>query len=524
MPPLPWLDEGLRALALLIDPQLPEPAVVPPWLEAAEVTRWNASHWDASHWYASRWYQFWDERLALLAVVLYAVFVQPLWRPPVAALLAGIMLAGLVTVQVSLQVVAGRWLPMDYLLCGLVISYVVMALWRSHRMRWKMLAIRSHNAHVKLAREYLSQNRLEEALEALAHCMSTHTTLETYYELGLKQETKRQYQPAIQTYERLLQRQGNYKDVKKRLAQLNQFLQPGSLADNDLGRTMVLDGPLVSLPELGRYQVEREIGRGAMGVVYLGHDPKIGRRVAIKTLTYAHYDPSTVEDIKARFYREAEAAGRLNHPNIVTVYDVGEEDDLAYIAMDYAEGESLSRYSHPDNLLPVATVYQIVAEVADALDYAHRQNVVHRDIKPGNLIFNPQTGQLKVTDFGIARITDSSNTRTGEILGSPIYLSPELLKGEKADGATDIYSLGVSFYQLLTGQVPFHGDNVANVAYQIVNSKYKSVRSLRSELPSSAVRIVNKAMHRDPDKRFATAGEMADEIRRRSQHDFKMSA
>jgi len=511
LPPPPMVGDGLRSLALLIDPQLADPLPVPPYFGGPAVAI-NSS------------YQYWDERAALVIVVLYSILLQPRLQPVVATLLMGFALSSLIIMQVSIQVVSQRWLAIEYLLSGLLISYIVMALWRMQQRRWNELLNQSHRAHSELAREYLRQNRLDETLKVLQYCLTTNFTLETYYKLGLKQESKRQYKAAINTFQLLLQRHGSYKDAKTHLKHLQEVYQPVQFPELGLGQTVAINAPIVSETVLGRYEVERELGRGAMGVVYLGHDPKIGRRVAIKTLTYAQYDEAVINDLKARFNREAEAAGRLSHPNIVTVYDVGEENDLSYIAMDYAEGEPLNRYCQPDNLLPVATVYQIIAEVADALHYAHQQNIVHRDIKPGNLIFNPDTQQLKITDFGIARIVDSSNTQTGEILGSPIYLSPELLKGQKATGATDIYSLGVSFYQLLTGHVPFNGDNVANVAYQIVNSKYKSIRSHRAELPMSAVKIINKGMHKDPDKRFADAGEMAAEIRKRLQHDFKLSA
>jgi serine/threonine-protein kinase len=271
---------------------------------------------------------------------------------------------------------------------------------------------------------------------------------------------------------------------------------------------------------LGRYQVERELGRGAMGVVYLGTDPKIARQVAIKTLNYHAFEAAQIASLKARFFREAEAAGRLNHPAIVTVYDVGEERDLAYIAMDYVDGQPASAYVHKDNLLAVADVYRLVADVAEALHYAHEHGVVHRDIKPGNIMYRAQNKQTKVADFGIARIVDDSRTRTGDILGSPIYMSPEQLKGAKVSGASDLYSLGVSFYQLLTGELPFKSDSLANLAYQIVNKKHKSVRDHRKELPASAARIINKAMQKDPAKRFADGAAMAEAIRKSLARDF----
>jgi serine/threonine-protein kinase len=283
---------------------------------------------------------------------------------------------------------------------------------------------------------------------------------------------------------------------------------------------MMLPEGDVNNPVLGRYEIERELGRGAMGVVYLGRDPKISRRVAIKTLNYAQFEPAQLSAVKNRFFREAEAAGRLDHPNIVTVYDVGEEHDLAYIAMDFVEGNALSAYVKSEKLLSPDVVYDVIAQVADALDYAHQQNIVHRDIKPGNIMYNPDSGQVKVADFGIARITDDSKTRTGDIMGSPLYMSPEQIKGNKVSGAADIYSLGVTLYQLLTGRVPFTSDSLANLTHQIINNKHKSVRELRPDLPSSATRITNKALQKDPLKRYESAAEMAEVLRRSLARDF----
>ena len=270
----------------------------------------------------------------------------------------------------------------------------------------------------------------------------------------------------------------------------------------------------MELPEFGRYKIERELGRGAMGVVYLGSDPKINRQVAIKTLDYSQFTKKELDTVKNRFFREAEAAGRLSHSNIVTVYDMGEEQDFAFIAMDYVSGVPLSDYTTVEALLPVPEVYRIIQIVAQALDYAHQQNIVHRDIKPGNVMYNPKDKQVKITDFGIARITDSVKTRTGSFLGSPSYMAPEQMTGAHVDGRVDIYSLGVSFYQLLTGSLPFKADGLANLAYKITNEKYRPVRDVRADLPGSATRIINKALQKNPEKRYATGAEMVRALER----------
>lgn len=275
---------------------------------------------------------------------------------------------------------------------------------------------------------------------------------------------------------------------------------------------------------LGRYQIQRELGRGAMGVVYLGFDPKISRQVAIKTLHFDQFEPTELPAVKERFFREAEAAGRLrNHNNIVTIYDVGEEPSLAYIAMDYVDGNSLAAHVRKGQLLDVEMVYWIMAQVADAVDYANAQGIVHRDIKPSNILFDATTNEVKVADFGIARIMDGSATRTktGDILGSPLYMSPEQLKGEAVKGCSDIFSLGVTLYQLLTGELPFKGDTLANLSYQIVQCKFRPVDELRSGLPDSARKITAKAMQKNPENRYANAGEMADALQRALEKEFR---
>jgi serine/threonine-protein kinase len=235
---------------------------------------------------------------------------------------------------------------------------------------------------------------------------------------------------------------------------------------------------------LGRYQVERELGKGAMGVVYGGRDPKINRVVAIKTMALAQeFDADELEDVKARFFREAETAGRLNHPNIVTIFDAGEEHDLAYIAMEFLKGRDLVPYTKPDNLLPIAKSMSIMARVAEALSYAHSQNVVHRDIKPANIMYEPESDSVKVTDFGIARITDSSRTKTGMVLGTPSYMSPEQLAGKKIGGQSDLFSLGATMFQMICGQLPFQGDSMAQLMFKIANEPHPDIVAIRPDVP-----------------------------------------
>jgi serine/threonine-protein kinase len=280
------------------------------------------------------------------------------------------------------------------------------------------------------------------------------------------------------------------------------------------GGTMLLDGGAVEKPMLGRYQVEKELGKGAMGVVYLGKDPKIGRVVAIKTMALGEeFEGDALADARERFFREAETAGRLQHQNIVTIFDAGEEHDLAYIAMEFLKGKDLVDNCKDGNLLPVPTVLSIIARVADALSYAHKQHVVHRDIKPANIMYELASDTVKVTDFGIARITDSSKTKTGLVLGTPSFMSPEQLAGKKVDGRSDLYSLGVMLFQLLAGVLPFRGESMAELMYKIANEEAPDIRIIRKELPQSLASLIALSLSKRPEDRYQDGAQLAKDLR-----------
>ncbi|MGY4831773.1 serine/threonine-protein kinase [Sphaerotilaceae bacterium SBD11-9] len=265
---------------------------------------------------------------------------------------------------------------------------------------------------------------------------------------------------------------------------------------------------------LGRYAIEREAGRGAMGAVYVGHDPKIGRQVAIKTMALSkEFAGDELAEARQRFFREAETAGRLQHPDIVTIFDAGEDQGLAFIAMELLKGDNLETYAQPKNLLPVVTVLNTVARVADALAYAHSQGVVHRDVKPANVMVDLAADMVKVTDFGIARITDASRTRTGMVLGTPSFMSPEQLAGRRVDGRSDLYSLGVMLFQLLTGRLPHRADSMAVLMQQIANEEAPDVRSLRPELPGELARALASLLEKRPEARPASGQQLATELR-----------
>ncbi|WP_242634415.1 serine/threonine-protein kinase [Marinobacter salicampi] len=448
---------------------------------------------------------------------LFLVALVPAMTTPMASLVTVLLIAAMFIGQSVLLLYRQTWLPLGPVITFLGAGFVIMLFWLRPYRQIQALENNVLDARYQLARLLLQKGESDGALAALAQCPADDDILDLQYDIAIALERKRNYEAAARTYHQIIASSRNFRDVKERLASVEQvtthYSDSGTVS-LEATRTLVMPDQKVSKPTLGRYQVERELGRGAMGVVYLGKDPRIARTVAIKTFSYSQFEGAELADLKARFFREAEAAGRLNHPDIVTVYDVGEEADLAFIAMDYASGKPLSAFSKPKGLLPLPVVLDLMARVAEALDYAHSQKIVHRDIKPGNIIFNPKSGDMKITDFGIARITDDSATRTGSIMGSPLYMSPEQLKGQKVTGASDIYSLGVTLYRLLSGQTPFQGDSLANLTYQVLNKRPRSVREFQPDVPDAAVRIINKAIQREPGKRFASAGEMAQALRR----------
>ncbi len=277
--------------------------------------------------------------------------------------------------------------------------------------------------------------------------------------------------------------------------------------------TIALEDVTQTLPALGRYEILEQIGKGAMGIVYKGRDPKLQRLTAIKTIRFIDdFDEDQVDEIKKQFYREAEVVAKLSHPNIVTVYDVGEDLDLSYLAMEYLEGESLEKYTKEGNLLPIRKCIDVIRQVCDALDYAHNHGIVHRDIKPANIMLL-KDGLVKVTDFGIARVSTSSRTRTGIVKGTPFYMSPEQTKGMKITGPSDIFSLGVVFYQLLTGRLPFTGDNLAAIMYQTTMVDPEPPTTYNPKIDAATAAILKRALEKGLDERYHTAKQMGSHLR-----------
>src|SRR5439155_2157597 len=267
---------------------------------------------------------------------------------------------------------------------------------------------------------------------------------------------------------------------------------------------------------LGRYRIKGVLGKGAMGLVYDGLDPTLDRRVAIKTILTSALDEATARQYSLRFKREVRAVARVNHPNIVQVYDFGTEGDLAYIVMEYIQGKELKDHFDAKEQFDLGTIFRLMTQLLDALDFAHEAGVIHRDIKPANVMLDAG-GHVKLADFGVARVTESDGeqaelTRAGAIVGTPSYMSPEQIQGQAIDRRTDIFSAGIVFYQLLTGKKPFEGGQW-ELAKKIVQDDPVWPSAI-VQIPPTIDRVVARALAKAPEKRYQTARKFAESLKR----------
>jgi tRNA A-37 threonylcarbamoyl transferase component Bud32 len=278
---------------------------------------------------------------------------------------------------------------------------------------------------------------------------------------------------------------------------------------------------------LGRYKVTKEIGRGAMGIVYQGYDPKIDRIVALKTIRKDRLAESRdVEDLVMRFQKEARAAGKLVHPNIIIIYDTGEDEETAYIAMEYIEGDTLENLIQKGIRFPMEKIIDVMDQICDGLEYTHRQGIVHRDLKPSNIML-VKGNRVKITDFGISKVVGAPSspfTQAGIFLGTPSYMSPEQIGGRKIDGRSDLFSLGIILYQLLTGEKPFVANTISTLLYKIVNKEPAPPSRIDSSIPSRYDEVIAKALAKDPDKRYQTAKHFVEDLKRAYRGEGLMEA
>lgn len=467
----------------------------------------------------------WTDMAELLLIIVLGVVIAFIF-PRLKAMVAGLVFITILFIFLSgsiyMFVSRGMWVPSVYPLLEIVFGYIGVVSLSYFATETSKEKVEGESAETNrmLGLSFQSQGMLDMAFDKFRRVPVNDEMKDILYNLGLDYERKRQFNKAAAVYEYIEAQDKKFKDVSKRKKKLMQASETMVFGDSFLSGGAegdMLDTGSEVKPTLGRYEVERQLGKGAMGIVYLGKDPRINRTTAIKTFRFTDdFKEDEIKDLKEKFFREAESAGTLSHPNIVTIYDAGDEQDLAYIAMEYLEGEDLQRYTGKDNLLPMRKVIDFVADIADGLDYAHQRGIVHRDIKPANIMLL-KNGVVKITDFGIARITATSQTQTGVVKGTPYYMSPEQFSGEKVDGRSDIFSLGVMMYQLLTGTLPFYADNPAALMNKIMNVAHPDPRKVNPHIVKPLVMILDKALAKDREKRYQAGAQMCAHLRQTGQ-------
>ncbi|HQX58324.1 MAG TPA: serine/threonine-protein kinase [Burkholderiaceae bacterium] len=506
----------IGATAAGVGVQFPAPGYA--GLSPAETIAHITSSILGEHFIVQPSWGIWATLAVFLLVAAYIIVALPRLSAATAAVVTLVVFVALLGTEFGLLSGSAMWLKLVLPAMLLVIGHLALTTKRFLVTEAGKLKSDEESAETNrmMGLALQGQGQLDAAFDRFRRVPFGDAVMGNLYSLALDFERKRQFNKAEAVYQHMAGYDKDYKDLQAKLNRAKNLSETVMLGGSGAhpGGTMLLDGGAVEKPMLGRYQVDKELGKGAMGVVYLGKDPKIGRVVAIKTMALSQeFSGDELVDARERFFREAETAGRLQHQNIVTIFDAGEEHDLAYIAMEFLKGKDLLDYCKDANLLPVPRVLSIVARVAEALAYAHRQNVVHRDIKPANIMYEADSDTVKVTDFGIARITDSSKTKTGLVLGTPSFMSPEQLAGKKVDGRSDLYSLGVMLFQMLTGVLPFRGESMAELMYKIANEEAPDLRSVRSELPQNLADLVALALSKRPETRYQNGEQFAADLR-----------
>ena len=407
------------------------------------------------------------------------------------------------------------WFKSIYILLSLTTIYVVIMgkdFLYIHKTGLSKEAIETNRM---LGISLQSQGLLDLAFEKFRKCPLDDELRDIIYNLGLDYERKRMINKAISIYEYINKKDKGFRDLTERIPKLKKVISslPLGAYQGKKEDKIVVSDDLEVKPTVGRYEILMELGRGAMGTVYKARDPKINRLLAIKTIRFSdEFEDDQLKEIKERFFTEAELAGKLSHPGIVAIHDIGEDYDLTYMAMEFLDGEDLEKYCKKGSLLPIRKLLDIIAETADALEYAHNNGVIHRDIKPANIMLL-KNGRVKVTDFGIAKSMSASKTRSGIILGTPNYMAPEQIMGRQIDARSDIFSLGIVFFQLLTGDLPFRGDNLNSLFYKVTQVKHTSPSKINPKVIKPCEQILDKALAKNPDHRFQKASDLAKYLR-----------
>lgn len=455
------------------------------------------------------------EIIIYLLIAAYLIFIVPRKKILHNILLSVFIALGLLVFQFG-SLEFSHWYkfitPIIFLLLGLMsLSFANLWLKEFHQDKLKR---ESNETNLQLGLAFYNQGALDLSFEKFLRCEPSDKLNSPLYNLGLEYERKRQYAKASSVYEYLGKIAPQHIDVQERITKAK------NLAQNSTQQMFGNESKLASLligneglenPRLGRYEIEREIGRGAMSIVYAGRDPSINRIVAIKVQSFVGDNREMLLKMRERFMTEAKTAGQLNHPDIITIFDIGEETDLIYIAMEYLSGQSLEEIISTSTLED-GEIFDICYRLTKALAYAHEHKVIHRDIKPSNIIYDKESNQLHLTDFGIARMQDAHLTQTGQVVGTPSYMSPEQITGKRVDHRSDLFSLGTTMYQLFTGQLPFQADTMATLLYKITMEAPVPIDAMRPDLPIELTQIISRLLKKEASERYQTAEALAKDL------------
>ena len=434
------------------------------------------------------------EYAVVLAISIYLVLVLPRLTAGAALWSSASLLLILLATHMALVVWASVWMQLMLPATLLIAGHAILASKRfigadAGKPKSDQSPAESDR---RLALAYQGQGHLDLAWDKFRQVAFHAELLDNLYNLSLDFERKRQFNKAESVLKYMHAFNPKFRDLEERMGRLRQ------LADTGVGEKR----------KFGRYEVQKELGKATLGAVYLCKDPKVGHEVAVKTMALAQeFEPEELADVKERFLREAETAARLSHPNIATIYDAGEENDVCYIAMELLKGADLTPYVKPGALLPLEKVVSIIARIADALGYAHREGVVHRDVKPANVAYDPDTDTLKLIDFGLARLTETSATKNGIMLGTPSFMSPEQLAGNTIEPRSDLFSLAVSLYQMLSGRLPFEAESMPQLMFKIANEPPADILLVRPDVPPGLAAFLERALAKNPEDRFQTGEE-----------------
>ncbi len=451
------------------------------------------------------------ELVLLLIIGFYLAYALPQFTTRVGIAFSSLIFIALISVDFLALLYYSTWLQTITAAILLLIGHLFLICKQTYICEGsKKKSIKNMDeTNKKLGISFQNQGMLEQAFEKFQACPVNDDMLSTFDKLALALERKQQFTLATAVYEHIARNKPNYPNIQARISSAKSEGESSHINNSTLSTTLI---PAENKRTLGRYEIISELGKGAMGTVYLGKDPKINRKVAIKTMALSEdFEPDEVEEVKSKFFHEAEIAGMLNHPNIVTIFDAGDEQNLAYIAMEFLDGIDLSPYTRKGRLLPFSTTLKIVGKVAEALQYAHEHDVIHRDIKPANIMIL-KNKTVKVTDFGIAHIIDSSKTKAGIVLGTPSYMSPEQLSGKKLDGRSDLFSLGVMLYELTSGIRPFRAESLSKLMYKIAKQPHVDIREHNTEVPDCIRLLIDELLTKQADQRINTANDLLGKV------------